>query len=79
MRAGAGALPLRDNDITSIVDDDWRAINTMKHYKIYPYAKFRIIPRKHKPSPGQVWDYPGCIIYDFYTINKYVTIIQTAI
>ncbi|KAI6654203.1 Plexin-A4-like isoform X2 [Oopsacas minuta] len=63
--AGGGRLQLRDNDMTNEGDDEWRQINTLSHYCIKGGLVLATVPRKQKPNPGQVWDYPGTTIYDF--------------
>ena len=63
--AGGGGLQLRDNDMTNEGDDESRQINTLLHYNIASGMTLTVVPRKQRPNPGQVWDYPGTSIYDF--------------
>ncbi|XP_072285568.1 plexin-B3 isoform X2 [Pyxicephalus adspersus] len=47
-RAGqAGHLTLSDEDLTSQVQDQWKRLNTLHHYKVPDLATVALIPRLH--------------------------------
>ncbi|KAI6654202.1 Plexin-A4-like [Oopsacas minuta] len=59
-KQGAGLI-LRDNDRTSVVQGDWKRVNTLSHYSAINQV-FKLVPRTQKPLGGQVYDYLGTLI-----------------
>ncbi|XP_075041080.1 LOW QUALITY PROTEIN: plexin-B3 [Mixophyes fleayi] len=43
----AGHLTLSDEDLTSLVEDHWKRLNTLHHYKVPSDATVALIPRLH--------------------------------
>ncbi len=37
-----GSLPLNDDDSTTVIDNGWRRINTLRHYNVKDNASFII-------------------------------------
>ncbi|KAI6661542.1 Plexin-A4-like [Oopsacas minuta] len=55
-------LILRDNDWTSIVQGDWKRVNTLSHYSAVNQPVFKLVPRTQIPQGGQICDYLGTLI-----------------
>uniref|UniRef100_A0A6I8RV16 Plexin B3 n=1 Tax=Xenopus tropicalis TaxID=8364 RepID=A0A6I8RV16_XENTR len=43
----AGHLTLSDEDLTSLIQDQWKRLNTLHHYKVPDNATVALIPRLH--------------------------------
>lgn len=61
-KEGAGLI-LRDKDHTSIVSEEWRRVNTLKHYGTFSQL-FKLAPRLQQVKGGQELDYLGTLIQD---------------
>ncbi|CAF94441.1 unnamed protein product, partial [Tetraodon nigroviridis] len=57
-RAGvAGHLILSDEDLTSVVQDSWKHLNTLQHYKVPDGATVALVPRSTKHHLHDSHDY----------------------
>uniref|UniRef100_A0A670K9K1 Plexin-B1 n=1 Tax=Podarcis muralis TaxID=64176 RepID=A0A670K9K1_PODMU len=56
----AGHLILSDEDVTSVVQGNWKRLNTLQHYKVPDGATVALVPRMTKHLPRENQDYiPG--------------------
>ncbi|XP_077180940.1 plexin-B1 [Paroedura picta] len=56
----AGHLILSDEDVTSVVQGNWKRLNTVQHYKVPDGATVALVPRMTKHLPRENQDYiPG--------------------
>ncbi|KAH0630346.1 hypothetical protein JD844_013287 [Phrynosoma platyrhinos] len=56
----AGHLILSDEDVTSVVQGNWKRLNTLQHYKVPDGATVALVPRMTKHLPRENHDYiPG--------------------
>ncbi|XP_038596331.1 plexin-B1 isoform X2 [Tachyglossus aculeatus] len=56
----AGHLILSDEDVTSVVQGNWKRLNTLQHYKVPDGATVALVPRLTKHFPRENQDFvPG--------------------
>ncbi|XP_062978215.1 plexin-B1 [Elgaria multicarinata webbii] len=53
----AGHLILSDEDVTSVVQGNWKRLNTLQHYKVPDGATVALVPRMTKHLPRENQDY----------------------
>uniref|UniRef100_A0A8C8RVT2 Plexin-B1 n=1 Tax=Pelusios castaneus TaxID=367368 RepID=A0A8C8RVT2_9SAUR len=56
----AGHLILSDEDVTSVIQGNWKRLNTLQHYKVPDGATVALVPRLTRHIPRENQDYiPG--------------------